>query len=1289
MGSRRQKIVLALAVAGVPTVLALSRRAEAASPVALNNTFHLEVNVSTGDVSIWNDSTSSAPFTLYNIVDSSLQDLIIGNPADGNGTSDSLETGSAPYTNEHFLSVPAADSNAVASITGRSSTNYKTWSLVLDGYNSNGTALALSEGGEANKTDTINVPSYYSIDLGDIFNTGATTLALTLQWGTETTAGGEGGTVFSNQPVDYVDTVEKFYWKNSAATGNWSGSSNWSSSSASGSDSSGPPAAASAVVIANSDSLGHVVTLDVSNTIQSLQVGSTGGGTDTLSQTSGNGLTILGGELVGLSGGAGIYNQSAGTNTIGGALIVGDGGAGTYNLSGTGAITESNFVLVGSSIAGTFNQSGGSLSASGESIGVSAGTGIVNQSGGFASVGELDLGAGVANPTTGAGSYFVTGGSLSVGNAYVGGSSAQPAGNGTLSISANAKVSVSNILTIYSTGTVLLSGGTLQVGGLSNIGDFAWASGTLAIESSTLTIGSGVLGNNLTIGNGQALDLGEPLVIAGNLTVNGGQLQESRFSQTSGTFVDVGTFSLQGNGGTYTLSGGTLSVSGSEAFGFATFSQSNGTNIVGGALNLSASGVYNLGGGTLQVGTLSNSGSFNWTGGTINLTASSPTIASGGVLGASVSVGSGQALEVTGSGQSLNIAGGTLALNGGGLYAPSIVQSSGTFSDTGTLIVSATGGNAGSYNLSGGLLSVTGAESIGAAGSGSGAFSFSQTNGINNIAGTLSVASGGTYSLSGGTLSASALAVASGGSVLWSGGTLAITGPGGFTVDGSTAGALGGSLSIGGGQALNVSNTLYIGNARNGTFGQSAGTVMASSVFLGYAGLGGTTGTSPGGAGTYTLSGGSLNSTSASGEDQIIGYYGNGTFNQSGGTNNVSPANPSSSQYTMILGYQALGTYNLSAGMLNDPGWEDVGLIGAGTFNQTGGTHAVGYNLSLAGNLYSSEGTYLLRNSATLSVAGDEYIGEAGLGSFLQSGGSNTLGSHASPGNLYVGGSPYFTGGVGTYSLSGGSLTVSGDVNIGGAPSSPGTVLVSGSSVANIAGNIWVGGTSGGQQSTGTLTVGGGSITASSLTVYGGSSFTQSGGSIAAGSVTIASGGTLSLSGGTLSAPTSVAGNLVTTGSPLLINMAGAFTLTSTATTLAQEIGSTHSFADVQVNGSLMLAGTLSLYADSASEALSNSSQSFILFDTTNGGVLSGSFANVSSGQTLTTTDGTASYLVTIVPGVDGFVELSGYTPVPEPTSAAVVLSGGYLMLRRRRGGQRCTRRIVGNAESDHNSNIV
>jgi len=45
---------------------------------------------------------------------------------------------------------------------------------------------------------------------------------------------------------------------------------------------------------------------------------------------------------------------------------------------------------------------------------------------------------------------------------------------------------------------------------------------------------------------------------------------------------------------------------------------------------------------------------------------------------------------------------------------------------------------------------------------------------------------------------------------------------------------------------------------------------------------------------------------------------------------------------------------------------------------------------------------------------------------------------------------------------------------------------------------------------------------------------------------------------------------------------------------------------------------------------MTTAGQSFIILETTSGGVLSGAFSNIASGQTLTTTDGTASFLVTI-----------------------------------------------------------
>jgi hypothetical protein len=331
---------------------------------------------------------------------------------------------------------------------------------------------------------------------------------------------------------------------------------------------------------------------------------------------------------------------------------------------------------------------------------------------------------------------------------------------------------------------------------------------------------------------------------------------------------------------------------------------------------------------------------------------------------------------------------------------------------------------------------------------------------------------------------------------------------------------------------------------------------------------------------------------------------------------------------------------------------EIVGETGAGTHVQSAGVNTAG--AVFIGDQVGSAGTYSLSGTGSLT-AGFLDVALGGSGTFNQSGGSAlfTQGINicqnaflASQGN-----------GTGMYLLSNGSLTVQYGVGVGAG----GTFAVSGGE-AVLAG---VGTSQGGN-----FVQSGGSISTAGVGIVSNSTMTMSGGTLIATQVSIDPGGTLNLSGGTLNAPTGVAGNLVTTGSLSLINVTGAFTLSSTTSTLAQFVGSTHSFADTNVNGSLKLAGTLSLFEDAPNEALSNSGQTFILFDTTNGGVLSGSFANIATGQMLTTTDGTASYLVTIVPGVDGFVELSDFTPLPAPEPGAVGmigLAGMAALLRRRR----------------------
>ena len=83
-----------------------------------------------------------------------------------------------------------------------------------------------------------------------------------------------------------------------------------------------------------------------------------------------------------------------------------------------------------------------------------------------------------------------------------------------------------------------------------------------------------------------------------------------------------------------------------------------------------------------------------------------------------------------------------------------------------------------------------------------------------------------------------------------------------------------GSYNLGNG-TLNVSSSEYIGG--NGSFAQSGGVNSITSpytngLYLGF---------NAGGNGTYTLNGGSL---SLPASEIYVGYYGNGVYNQTGGT---------------------------------------------------------------------------------------------------------------------------------------------------------------------------------------------------------------------------------------------------------------------------------------------------------------------------------------------------------------------------------------------------------------------
>lgn len=200
--------------------------------------------------------------------------------------------------------------------------------------------------------------------------------------------------------------------------------------------------------------------------------------------------------------------------------------------------------------------------------------------------------------------------------------------------------------------------------------------------------------------------------------------------------------------------------------------------------------------------------------------------------------------------------------------------------------------------------------------------------------------------------------------------------------------------ATGGGNTLSISSNLslnveieYFGEVGAGTADQGNGSnTVQNSVALGVF---------TGSSGTYVLSGGYL--TDVAGVE-AIGEEGNGTFNQTGGTNTED-------LYNIYLGYEqgANGAYTLSNGNLIDNGGDyplAIGFQGNGTFIQSGGTNALNCYVTL-GWFAGSNGTYTLSNGNLTDNSTDPLeVGFGGNGTFIQSGGT----SH-SPASLWSVGS--------------------------------------------------------------------------------------------------------------------------------------------------------------------------------------------------------------------------------------------------------------------------------------------
>jgi hypothetical protein len=447
--------------------------------------------------------------------------------------------------------------------------------------------------------------------------------------------------------------------------GNWSSASNWSPGSV--------PGVGESAYIEFSDGVSRTINYDYTAapvSIYSITVDLTGGAPSaaTTFAMAANTLTVSGYENVG-NRGAGVFNQSGGSNTINGdnglSLGVLAGATGTYNLSGAATLTVAGGnEYIGASGTGTFNQTGGSNS-------VNEGTSVVNPAFvvGFqtGSSGTYSLGPTGSLAATGSvaesigyqggGTFIQTGGTNSCNGAFDLGSFSGSSGLYSLGGSGVLSASFNEYVGYEGNGTFTQSGGTNTITGADSllIGQYLPATGNYILSGGLLALsGSGAGGEYVgyaapggftqsggtnSITGGFALEVGAyaagnyTLGGSGLLTVAGGEYigygvgAAGSFTQTGGTntltagsSVYLGAFS--GATGAYTLAGGITNVSGDiyvggtyySAGGSGTFSVTSGTLAVANVLQVWPSSTVIINGGTNSVGSLTIS-----SGGIVNI----------------------------------------------------------------------------------------------------------------------------------------------------------------------------------------------------------------------------------------------------------------------------------------------------------------------------------------------------------------------------------------------------------------------------------------------------------------------------------------------------------------------------------------------------------------------------------------------------------------------------------------------------------------------------------------------
>ena len=325
-------------------------------------------------------------------------------------------------------------------------------------------------------------------------------------------------------------------------------------------------------------------------------------GTGTLTMTGGT-ITKTGDEkfLVGHNNGVGVVAQSGGTISVNNELYIGNenaGASGTYTLSGAGALSVANEVVVGrEGGTGTLNVDGGTITTTGNGnmyIGRRDGTGTLNQTAGVISV-IKEFGVGTRDgDKIGTGTYNLSGGSLAATNTIFIGKELGASGTMTMT---GGTMSTSDKLQIghnQATGVLTQSGGIVTVQNEVSIGNENSGSsvGTYTLSGSAeLNVGNEVLVGRDNATGTFNLDGGTVTTKkieggTGNATVNfNGGILKARESQAA-FITNLDVANVQAGGITIDSNGFDLGIS-------QTLSGTGGLTKAGaGRLTLSASNAY-------------------------------------------------------------------------------------------------------------------------------------------------------------------------------------------------------------------------------------------------------------------------------------------------------------------------------------------------------------------------------------------------------------------------------------------------------------------------------------------------------------------------------------------------------------------------------------------------------------------------------------------------------------------------------------------------------------------------